>query len=100
MGYRLPSITNGESANAYTHLTYSNLPFIEGAMSVSATGLKTPMLNGNILGASYSRDVVEGKLFAMLEYQKVNYQFTVIYKNLPLFTDFYTRIYSNLLEFT
>jgi hypothetical protein len=76
VGYRLPSITNGESANAYTHLTYSNLPFIEGAMSVSATGLKTPMLNGNILGASYSRDVVEGKLFAMLEYQKVNYQFT------------------------
>ena len=76
VGYRLPSISFGESTNAYTHLTYSNLPLIDGAITLSATGLKTPMLTGDIYGASYSRDIVEGKLYAELEYQKVNYQFT------------------------
>ena len=76
IGYRLPNISFGESTNAFSHLTYYNLPLIDGAISLNGTALRTPLLNGTLMGGSYSRDIIDGKLFAEIEYQRVNYTFS------------------------
>jgi len=75
-GYRFATATSNQSLNGYTYLTYSQLPVIDASLTISATALKTNYLNGMIYGASLSRDFFNGKLFAELSYQNVNYTFT------------------------
>ena len=75
-GYRLATATTNKSLNGYSYLTYSQIPFIDASFSINATMLKTNYLTGMIYGASLSRDFFDGKFYAELSYQNVNYTFT------------------------
>lgn len=74
-GYRFATATSNESLNGYTYLTYSQIPFIDASITINATALKTSYLSGIIYGGSLSRDFFNGKLYAELSYQNVNYTF-------------------------
>ncbi|MDR3654019.1 MAG: hypothetical protein P4L34_13750 [Paludibacter sp.] len=74
-GYRFATATSDQSLNGYTYLTYSQLPLIDASFTIDATALKTSYMTGVIYEASLSRDFFNGKLFAELSYQKVNYTF-------------------------
>jgi len=75
-GYRTATATSNESLNGYTYLTYSQIPLIDASITINATALKTSYVTGMIYGASLSRDFFNGKFYAELSYQKVNYTFT------------------------
>jgi len=75
-GYRLATATSNKSMNGYTYLTFSEIPFIDASITVNATVLKTNYVTGMIYGAALSRDFFDGKFFAELSYQNVNYTFT------------------------
>ena len=75
-GYRLATATSNKSLNGYSYLTYSQIPFIDASITISATALKTNFLTGIIYGAALSRDFFDGKFNAELSYQNVNYTFT------------------------
>jgi len=75
VGYRLATATSDQSENAYTYLTYSQVPYIDASFTLNVTALKTSYLTGMIYGASLSRDFLNGKLYTELSYQNVNYTF-------------------------
>ena len=75
-GYRFATATSNQSLNGYTYLTYSQVPLIDASITITATALKTGYMTGMIYGASLSRDFFNGKLYAELSYQNVNYTFT------------------------
>ena len=68
-GYNLKSLTTGESMNANSFLTYTQLPFnIYGTLS--ATVLKTPYLKSmTVYGILLNRDFSSGKVNAQIEYR-------------------------------
>jgi hypothetical protein len=76
IGYRSATATSDQSVNGYTYLTYSQLPFIDASFTINATALKTSYMTGMIYGASLSRDFFNGKFYAELSYQNVNYTYT------------------------
>jgi hypothetical protein len=69
-GYRLQSPTSHESMNAITYLTYSKLPLVDASLTINGTALHTANLSGYIYGASMSKDFIDGKLSAEIEYRK------------------------------
>jgi len=75
-GYRFATATSSRSLNGYTYLTYSQLPFIGASITINATALRTTYMDGMIYGGSLSRDFFNGKLYAELSYERVNYTFT------------------------
>ncbi len=79
-GYRLASGTSDQSLNGYTYLTYSQVPVIDASFTINATALKTTYLSGMIYGASLSRDLFNGRLYADLSYQNVNYTYNTTTK--------------------
>jgi hypothetical protein len=74
-GYRFATATSTQSLNGYTYLTYPQIPYIDASFTINATALKTTYMTGMIYGASLSRDFFDGKIFAELSYQNVNYTF-------------------------
>jgi len=78
-GYNLKSIATGESMNANSFLSYTQLPFnIYGTLS--ATVLKTPYLKSmTVYGISLNRDFSAGKINAQIEYRMGKF----IYSNNP-----------------
>jgi len=74
-GYRFATATSTQSLNGYTYLTYPQIPFIDASFTINATALKTNYMTGMIYGGSLSRDFFNGKIFAELSYQNVNYTF-------------------------
>jgi hypothetical protein len=74
-GYRFATATSNQSLNGYSYLTYSQLPLIDASLTINATALKTTYVNGMIFGASLARDFFNGKFYAELSYQNVNYTF-------------------------
>ena len=74
-GYRFATATSTQSLNGYTYLTYPQIPYINASITINATALKTTYMTGMIYGASLSRDFFNGKIFAELSYQNVNYTF-------------------------
>ena len=81
-GYRLPSTqkvsstTTSSSANAYTYLTYSQLPFIGTSLTINASTLKTPYFtNAMMYGGTLSRDFLSGKIFIELSYSYVDFTY-------------------------
>jgi hypothetical protein len=74
-GYRYATATSTQSLNGYSYLTYSQIPLIDASFTINATVLKTNYMTGMIYGASLSRDFFDGKFFAELSYQNVNYTF-------------------------
>ncbi len=69
-GYRLNSPTAHPSANAYTFLNYSKLPFIDASVTFTGTALKTLTYSGFIYGINMSKDFLDGKFSVDGEYRK------------------------------
>jgi len=75
-GYNLKSITTGESMNANSFLSYTNLPFNTYG-TLSATILKTPYLQSmTVYGVSLNRDFMAGKINAQIEYRMGKFIYT------------------------
>lgn len=71
-GYRLNPKDVPASTNAHSYLTYTNIPFINTAITIGATTLKTYSMNSSMYDISLSRDIIDGKLFADIQYSLVN----------------------------
>ena len=63
------------SENIYVYATYSEIPGIGIAATVSYTMLGTAYLKGNVYSAGISRDFAKGKLYAGLTYRYVDYRY-------------------------
>ncbi len=74
-GYRLSKKDPRPSKNLYTYLTYSNLPWLNAAATISATLMETGYLTGSIYSLGFSRDLIPGKLYGGLSYRYVKYRF-------------------------
>jgi len=75
-GYNLKSINTGESMNANSFLSYTNLPFNTYG-TLSATVLKTPYLQSmTVYGISLNRDFMAGKINAQIEYRMGKFIYT------------------------
>jgi hypothetical protein len=74
-GYRFSKKDPIPSKNLYTYMTYSNLPWINASLTLSATLMKTSYINGSIYSIGLSRDIIPGILSAGLGYRYVDYKF-------------------------
>lgn len=72
-GYRFLKADPHPSKNIYGYLTYTQIPGIKMAGTVSATWLETGYMTGNIYGASLSKDFANGKIQTGIAYQYVDY---------------------------
>jgi len=69
-GYRVQSSTSKESMNAISYITYSRIPFIDVSTTITGTALKTANYSGLIYGISMSKEIMDGKLSADIEYRR------------------------------
>lgn len=74
-GYRSRPDDPDPSQNLYGYVSYTQVPGIDAAATLSATLLQTSYLDGKIYSLRLSRDIVRGKLYSGLQYRYVNYQF-------------------------
>lgn len=81
-GYRSRPDDPEPSQNLYGYVSYTRIPFIEAAGTLSATLLQTGYLDGKIYSLRLSRDLIKRKLYSGLQYRYVDYQF--IYSNSDL----------------
>jgi hypothetical protein len=72
-GYRFRKEDPKPSKNLYAYLTYSRLPGINAAVTLSATLLETAYLSGNIYSLGMTKDLIPGKLNGGLKYRYVDY---------------------------
>ncbi len=56
-------------------ITYVKVPVIESSLTLSTNFMQTSYLNGQIYGARLSKDVVPGKIYAMLNYRRVDFNY-------------------------
>jgi hypothetical protein len=62
--------------------SYSNVPGIKALLSLSANIMQTGYLDGQVYGASLSKDIVQGKISTMFNYRFVNFQYSNVNTNL------------------
>lgn len=74
-GARFPTETSSISLNTNTYFSYEDVPWIGGTAKIDFTALKTNALSGLIYGGSFSRDLLNNKIYAELSYQYVNYKY-------------------------
>ncbi len=74
-GYRTSKTDPRPSKNLYSYVTYSNLPWLNASMTVSATLMESAYLNGSIYSVGFSRDLIPGILYGGLNYRYVTYKF-------------------------
>ena len=74
-GYRNSKNDPRPTKNLYGYLTYSRIPGINVAATISATILETSYMSGKIYSLGISRDLVSGKLSGGLDYRYVSYKF-------------------------
>ncbi|MCX6266429.1 MAG: hypothetical protein NTW16_03615 [Bacteroidetes bacterium] len=74
-GYRNSKNDPRPSKNLYGYLTYSRIPGVNVAATISATILETSYMSGKIFSLGLSRDLVPGKLSSGLSYRYVSYKF-------------------------
>jgi hypothetical protein len=74
-GYRDSKNDPRPTRNLYGYLTYSQIPGVNVAATLSATFLETSYMSGNIYSLAFSRDLVPGKLSGELGYRYVSYKF-------------------------
>lgn len=74
-GYRFRKSDPKPSKNLYVYATYSRIPVLEISATLSATLLETSYISGRIYSLTMSRDLVQGKLFAGIGYNYVDYQY-------------------------
>lgn len=58
-----------------TVATYSQIPGLKAALSFSANLMQTSYLNGEVYGARLSKNFVRGKLYTVLNYRLVNFNY-------------------------
>ncbi len=81
-GYRSRPDDPDPSQNLYGYVSYTQIPGIEAAATLSATLLQTSYLDGRLYSLRLSRDIIRGILYSGLQYRYVDYQF--IYSNSDL----------------
>ena len=74
-GYRFQKSDPTPSVNAYTYLSYAQVPLILTTTTLNATYLKSSYIDGTVYGISFSRDLINGKVYAELQYRLVNYSY-------------------------
>ncbi|NTW25379.1 MAG: hypothetical protein HGA37_11820, partial [Lentimicrobium sp.] len=74
-GYRFRKGDPHPSNNLYAYLTYSQVPYINVAATLSATIIKTSYLSGGIYSLNLTRDIINGKLSGGVGYKFVDYNF-------------------------
>ena len=74
-GYRNSKQDPRPTKNLYGYLSFSNIPGINVAATISATILETSYMSGNIYSLGLTRDLVPGKLSCGLAYRYVSYKF-------------------------
>lgn len=71
--FRNKDVRATENINGF--LSFNQLPWLKGSVTLSSTLLRTGYLNGKIYGLRFSKDLFAGKVYAGLNYQYVDYQF-------------------------
>lgn len=66
-----PRATNTLNGNA----TYTNIPVINSSLSLSANLMQTSYLDGQVYGIRLSKDIVPGKIYGMLNYRWVKFNY-------------------------
>jgi hypothetical protein len=72
-GYRFVKSDPHPSRNIYSYITYSNIPGVKIAITVSGTYTESSYMSGKIYGANVSRDFFKNKLQTTLGYHYVDY---------------------------
>ena len=73
--YRVRETDIRPTKNVNGFITYSQIPWIMIAATLSTNILQTSYLNGKIYGARLSKDFFEGKINTSIDYRMVNYVF-------------------------
>jgi hypothetical protein len=71
--YRFLKSDKSDSKNIYSYLTYNQIPGLNITATISGTYLATNYINGEILGLSLSKDMLQGKFQTSLGYRFVDY---------------------------
>jgi len=74
-GYRFQKSDLVPSINANSYLGYNQLPYILTSITIDATLLKTNYIDGMVYGARLSQDILNGKVYAELQYRLVDYTY-------------------------
>ncbi len=74
-GYRYRAQDLKPSRNLYTYISFSRIPVINTAATISATFLETSYISGRVYGIHLSHDLISGILFAGLSYRYIDYNF-------------------------
>ena len=74
-GYRFQKSDPTPSINAYSYLSYNQVPLILSSVTLNATLLKSGYIDGTVYGISLSRDLINGKVYTELQYRLVNYTY-------------------------
>ena len=69
-GYRLNTPASHESMYATSYLSVPRIPGINSSLTLTGTALQTTNLFGYIVGGAVSKDFMDGKLNAEIEYRK------------------------------
>lgn len=67
-----PQATNTVNAN----VSHSKIPFINSSLSLSANLMQTAYLDGQVYGARLSKDIIPGKLYGMMNYRWVQFNYS------------------------
>ncbi len=73
-GYRFLKSDPQPSKNAYSYLTYSQVPGIKVTATINATYLESSYMNGKIFGASLTKDIFSGNVQLGAGYRYVDYR--------------------------
>jgi len=69
-GYRLNTPASHESMYATSYLSVPKIPWVNASLTLTGTALQTTNLFGYIVGGAISKDFIDGKLNAEIEYRK------------------------------
>lgn len=98
-GYRFRKTDPKPSKNLYGYVTYSRVPGINAAITLSTTVMETSYLNGNFYSVGLSKDLIPGKLSGGFNYRMVDYRYTSAELDIPQHIgdlNLYWRIYKKL----
>lgn len=73
--YRYRKQDPKKSQNLYGYITYSRIPVLNISATLSATWMETSYITGQIYSAGITRDLLQGRLQAGLNYRYVDYNF-------------------------
>ena len=76
LGYRYRPADPKPSQNMYAYATYSRIPGLDAAVTLSVTLLETSYISGKIYGLGITRDILKGKVNAGFKYKYVDYLYT------------------------